>query len=157
MGMHHGPYGRRQDSAPLIEDPGQGTSYTHLPASWFDGTRAIPMPRGGYRYLASCPLCARWVKTLYLFDGGWQCRHCAGLRYPSQYSGRRPEASPERLLALVESALKARKPGTFAKRMGRFAVAEATYNQREMARIRHVTARPLFGKKRRWRPKWRKE
>lgn len=32
-----------------------------------------------------CPYCAERVRKLYLYQGSFQCRSCAGLVYPSQY------------------------------------------------------------------------
>jgi hypothetical protein len=104
------PYGHRADSHDLIGDP----HIVALNADWFPGARGIGMPRNrGRRWLVRCPKCGREVKTLYRPQGCapvdlpmgerqchpfpaltdfWWCRHCWGLRYRSQYQGRRPEA-----------------------------------------------------------------
>lgn len=134
------PRGRQPDSAPLIGDP----DWWEYPALWCPGPyrrRMIPMPRGrGARWLVECPRCRRWVKTLYRPDGAdltdrW-CRHCWGLRYPSQYSGRHPECDPDRMTRLLDSALRAKKRGNEElahKRASRFLEAMDTYQTRTAA------------------------
>jgi len=59
-------------------------------------TRTVPMPNGGARELVRCPWCHDWRARLYL-SFVWGCRHCLGLRYRSQYEGRRLEADPARV------------------------------------------------------------
>lgn len=39
---------------------------------------------GGSRYFAHCPLCQKRVRTLYLAENGFACRHCLQLGYRSQ-------------------------------------------------------------------------
>ncbi len=61
-------------------------------------TKAVPMPHGGVRYLFRCQLCDSWRQHLYnMVACSFLCRRCLGLRYKSQYSGRRVDASRERL------------------------------------------------------------
>src|SRR5260221_9859368 len=56
------------------------------------------MPHGGVRYLFRCPLCQSWRQHLYnMVACSFLCRRCLGLRYRSQYIGRRVDASKERL------------------------------------------------------------
>jgi len=63
----------------------------------------LPMPRGGVRYLLVCPICHQRATRLYgRYHAGYRrmahaCRKCWGLRYQSQYAGRRIEAHPEYL------------------------------------------------------------
>src|SRR5690242_20266152 len=63
----------------------------------------VPMPRGGFRYLLVCPICHERATRLY---GRYHpmyrrmahaCRKCWGLRYQSQYAGRRIEAHSDYL------------------------------------------------------------
>jgi hypothetical protein len=120
------PYGRRPRSHPLVEDMGYwGMRYTpywwtfpeyraldrerERERTWREGdldgggsprTKAVPMPHGGVRYLFRCPLCNRWRQHLYNMTAlSFLCRRCLGLRYKSQYIGRRVDASRERLQA----------------------------------------------------------
>lgn len=134
------PYGHRADSFTLIDDP----SIVALNADWFPLAYNLPMPRTrgrdrGVRSLVACPRCGRKVKTLYRPVGAdfWWCRHCWGLRYPSQYQGRRPEAAPpghpERLEALLESAFRARSPQVRMRRLARLDEAIATRDRHELA------------------------
>lgn len=66
---------------------------------------AVPMPRGGVRYLLVCPMCQQRATRLYgryhAMYGRFThaCRQCWGLRYQSQYAGRRLEAHPDYLQA----------------------------------------------------------
>jgi hypothetical protein len=127
------------DRLTLIDDPG----VIGLGAGWFCGeveSRDIPMPRGGYRQLVQCLECDRWVLRLYSQacwlgptspGRRWQCRHCVHLHYPSEYSGRRPGVSRERLLALIESIRKARRPETQQRRMERLVDTRVVLWQRE--------------------------
>jgi hypothetical protein len=115
------PYGRRPHSHPLVEDPGiWGKQYTpywwtypeyraldrERERTWKPGdldglpprTRAVAMPHGGVRYLYRCPLCSCWRRHLFNMAAlVFVCRRCLGLRYKSQYIGRRVDASRERL------------------------------------------------------------
>lgn len=155
------PYGRRADSAPLIGDPDlrlneygpdwiPDVGYDRDGRRVFYEKRCIPMPRDrGYRQLVKCPKCDRWVKGLWgsVGSGPLWCRHCWGLRYPSQYYGRRPECDPERMMTLLAAGGRARKRGNEAlamRRATRFLEAMDTYQARyevaELARIRSVMA-----------------
>ena len=66
---------------------------------------AVPMPRGGVRHLLVCPRCQGSTQWLYGVDHPayrciiYACRACWGLRYQSQYTGRRLEAHPDYLQA----------------------------------------------------------
>ncbi|HEU5343155.1 MAG TPA: hypothetical protein VFU60_02315 [Ktedonobacterales bacterium] len=66
---------------------------------------AVPMPRGGVRHLLICPRCQGRTQWLYGVDHPmfrrvvYGCRVCWGLRYQSQYAGRRLEAHPDYLQA----------------------------------------------------------
>ncbi|HEX9412751.1 MAG TPA: hypothetical protein VF916_04550 [Ktedonobacterales bacterium] len=116
------PYGRRPHSHAWVEDP-EFWSKQYTPYWWLDPwqraldrerertwrsgdldgyaprTRAIAMPHGGVRYLFRCPLCQSWRQHLYnVVACSFLCRRCLGLRYRSQYIGRRVDASRERLL-----------------------------------------------------------
>jgi hypothetical protein len=138
------PPGRKPDSYPLI------TEAMGLGAEWFPNNmiRPIRMPRGGDRWLVRCPACERWVLRLYspdsygpTYDGNqWRCRHCWHLHYPSEYSGRRPTASRERMAALVESIRKARTPAARERREERLEDAIADLNRRELAWLRRFIA-----------------
>ena len=138
------PPGRKPDSYPLI------TEAMGLGADWWPPhmIRAIPMPRGGYRRLVRCPACERWVLRLYspeAYGPGygasqWRCRHCWHLHYPSEYTGRRPTASRERMAALVDSARKARTPAARERREQRLWDAIAELNRRELAWIARFVA-----------------
>jgi hypothetical protein len=122
LGRHRRrPYGRRPQSHPWVEDVGywgkQHVPYhwtfpeyraidRALERSWEPGdlggdaprTKAVPMPHGGERYLFRCPLCSNWRQHLYNMAACvFVCRRCLGLRYRSQYIGRRVDASNERL------------------------------------------------------------
>ncbi len=115
------PYGRRPHSLPWVEDVGYWGKQ-HVPYHWtfpeyraidralertwhegdLDGyaprTKAVPLPPGGVRYLYRCPLCMSWRQHLYnMVACSFLCRRCLGLRYRSQYIGRRVDASKERL------------------------------------------------------------
>lgn len=134
------PYGRRADSCDLVGDP----RYHAYPAAELAGPkRMIPMPGGrGARWLIRCPKCGAWRKELFIIAGSelrW-CRRCWGLRYPSQYTRRRAEASPERLAALAESAFRARSPDVEQRRMERFAEASAQWHSHELAFLQRFGA-----------------
>jgi hypothetical protein len=65
--------------------------YTELSGKWLQGSGNVvaqPMPRGGVRLMAKCPLCQRCRRKLYIGPGGVRCRKCLGLRYTSQYGYR---------------------------------------------------------------------
>jgi len=72
---------------------------------------SAPMPRGGFRWLIICPRCQKPATRLYeRWHPGFRtwiaaCRMCWGLRYQSQYAGRRLEAHPEYLQAVVRRQL----------------------------------------------------
>jgi hypothetical protein len=115
------PYGRRPHSHPLVEDlaywskqytpywwldPWQRAVDRERERTWRPGdldglpprTKAIAMPHGGVRYVFRCPLCGSWRRHLYNMAAlVFVCRRCLGLRYKSQYIGRRVDASKERL------------------------------------------------------------
>lgn len=134
------PYGRRADSCDLVGDP----RYHAYPAAELAGPkRMIPMPGGrGARWLIRCPKCGAWRKELFIIAGSelrW-CRRCLGLRYPSQYTRRRAEASPERLDELLDAALRARSADVAERRMDRLEAAYATWQARELAHQRRVLA-----------------
>lgn len=142
------PYGRRIGSAPLLEELREDLhaySAREVPP-WIARTVAVPMPRGGgVRWLAVCPRCARRVAHLYHLPFVWQewdylCRVCWGLRYTSQYHGRRPEASTARLDALRASAQRAHQPATRAWRRARYRVARDRWR---MHQDRHRSRRTL--------------
>ena len=134
-------YGRRPDSHDLVSDP----LYHAWPASELGGPkRCYPMPggHGGVRWVIRCPNCGAWRKELYSVQGcelRW-CRRCWGLRYESERAGRRPEASPERLEALAESAFRARSPDVEQRRMERFEAAYAQWQAHELAFLRRFGA-----------------
>lgn len=127
-------YGRRNGSRVLIEDlprfvrvlsARQDASAHEVPG---DVRRlAIPMPRGGARWVLICPTCQRHVTRLYGLSRRYRCRKCWGLAYASQYAGRRPEAAPERIVALRRSARHATLPET---RRRRHAQARAARRER---------------------------
>ena len=119
--MRRRPYGRRSQSHPWVEDraywakqytpywwldPEQRAIDREYARTWKPGnldgfaprTKAVPMPHGGERYLFRCPLCSNWRLHLYNMAACvFVCRRCLGLRYKSQYIGRRVDASKERL------------------------------------------------------------
>lgn len=134
------PYGRREDSCPLVVD------VPSMPAEWVPGCherRYVPMPRGGARCLIACPWCKRWVIRLYYLPGLPDmplCRHCAGLKYPSQYQGRRPEASKERLADLFGSVLTARTPAARERRGKRWEQAVDAYTAKELHFVQAIGA-----------------
>jgi hypothetical protein len=102
------PYGRRESTGlevDVLKRFGNVVSATTAPESL--STRvAVPMPRGGVRWLLLCPQCQRLVTHLYRAhaDAPYGCRQCLGLRYWSQYEGRRPEAEESRLTRLTAQA-----------------------------------------------------
>jgi len=85
----------------------------------------LPMPHGGRRWVIVCPCCQGRATRLYGRytpndrNARYACRACWGMRYRSQYDGRRPEASEDRISALVTSAGQARRTATYARRMAR--------------------------------------
>jgi hypothetical protein len=44
--------------------------------------------RGGTRRWFECPGCKRRIAVLYKGEHGFQCRHCYGLKYESQYTAK---------------------------------------------------------------------
>lgn len=68
---------------------------------------SVPMPRGGVRWLLTCPRCKGTSTRLYeRWHGGFRtfataCRKCWGLVYRSQYEGRRLEAHPDYLQSVT--------------------------------------------------------
>ena len=76
---------------------------------------AVKMPRGGVRWLLICPRCKAKVTRLYgRYHPAYRrlmhaCRACWGLRYQSQYAGRRLEAHPSYLQAATQRQI-ARTP-----------------------------------------------
>lgn len=130
---------RRPDSCLLVDDA------LGLGADWFPAymIRPITMPRGGYRWQVRCPACERWVLRLYSPEGygptyrgnQWRCRHCWHLHYPSEYAGRRPTASRERMAAMLESIWKAHSEETRERRAERFLDTLAEMQRREAAWI----------------------
>jgi hypothetical protein len=95
----------------------------------------MPMGRG-VRWQVRCPECGEWRRALYRIVGSplsARCRICLELRYRSQYQGRRPEASIERLYELDRVSLRAerRSPEAAQRRALRSAQAWRTYQQRE--------------------------
>lgn len=141
-------YGRSSWSAPTIEEMMRQLVVYRARALPDRIARrvAVPMPHGATRWFAICPCCGRRAASLYAFDFrmpvGWPalCRTCLGLRYRSQYQGRRPEAAPERLDALRASAARARAPRTQARREERLAMASRVRRTRDH---RHVVRREL--------------
>jgi hypothetical protein len=131
-------YGRRPDSAPLVTDE----HVIPYHAYWFSPCWTDPMPKGGVRYKTPCPRCGSMRRTLYGFrlSGDCACRACQGLRYPSQYQGRRPEAARDRLAALARSAVRSRSPEAAERRWARLEAADATYWRRERAYRRRMSA-----------------
>jgi hypothetical protein len=140
------PYGRRPQSHPWVEDVGYWGKQ-HVPYHWtfpeyraidralertwkpgdLDGqaprTKAVPMPHGGVRYLYRCPLCMSWRQHLYnMVACSFLCRRCLGLRYRSQYIGRRVDASRERIeearvaLERAEAAIRQQRKKEAARR-----------------------------------------
>lgn len=70
---------------------------TPFPASASLNRIAIPMPRGGVRYVMPCPSCGKHRTAVYRFSWGLACRECLGMRYRSQYEGRRVESTSDRI------------------------------------------------------------
>jgi hypothetical protein len=105
-------------------------------------TKPVPMPHGGYRYLFRCQQCDSWRAHLYnMLANVFVCRVCLGLRYRSQYAGRRVDASQERLdearevLERAEAAIRAQRKKEAARRARRAASArlrrqQATWRKR---------------------------
>lgn len=66
---------------------------------------SVNMPHGGTRWLLVCPCCQTRATRLYgqhVARGvAYGCRTCLRLRYQSQYSGRRLEAHPDYLEAVM--------------------------------------------------------
>lgn len=123
---------------------------------------AVNMPRGGVRYLLVCPRCARRAARLYeryhpsLRRFETACRRCWGLRYRSQYEGRRPEAHPD-YLASVTGRQITRTPRdaslhpcasprlraqeyTHRRRMARYEAMQALLDRRQQ---RHLARREI--------------
>src|SRR5260221_8989832 len=153
------PYGRRPHSHPWVEDreywAKQYTPYWWLDPpyraidrererTWRPGdldglpprTKAVPMPYGGERYLFRCPLCSNWRMHLYNMAACvFVCRRCLGLRYKSQYIGRRVDASKERIeearmvLAPAEAAIRQQRKKEAARRERRAASARVRRQQ----------------------------
>ncbi len=138
------PYGHRPGSCDVLgEDP----RYSVHRAWEFPDARDVPMPRGrGVRWLVRCPRCHVWRKELCSYPrcGFYWCRRCWGLRYPSEYQLRRPEAGglwdTSRLEALLDRAFRARSPAVGERRLARFAAAMATRDRRELAYVRRFVA-----------------
>lgn len=153
------PYGRRPQSHPWVEDVGYWGKQ-HVPYHWafpeyraldralertwrpgdLDGyaprTKAVAMPHGGVRYLYRCPLCLSWRQHLYnMVACSFLCRRCLGLRYRSQYIGRRVDASKERLqearliLERAEAAISQQRKKEAARRERRAASARVRRQQ----------------------------
>jgi hypothetical protein len=161
------PYGRRPQSHPWVEDVGYWGKQ-HVPYHWtfpeyraldrerertwklgdLDGyaprTKAVPMPHGGVRYLYRCPLCLSWRQHLYnMVACSFLCRRCLGLRYRSQYIGRRVDASKERIaearliLAREEAAIRQQRKKA-ADRRGRRAASARVRRQQATWRARRA-------------------
>jgi hypothetical protein len=153
------PYGRRPYSHPWVEDRAYW-SKQHVPYHWtfpayraldralertwkpgdLDGyaprTKAVPMPHGGVRYLYRCPLCSSWRQHLYNMAAlSFLCRRCLGLRYRSQYIGRRVDASKERIeearviLERAEAAIRQQRKKEAARRERRAVSARVRRQQ----------------------------
>lgn len=117
------PYGRRPGSRAWVEDaryqaiaikpywlldPQQRALDRERERQWTPGqldghgprVKAVPMPRGGERFLFRCVLCNHWRTRLFNPSSGvLACRVCLGLRYKSQYVTRRVSASAARIQA----------------------------------------------------------
>jgi hypothetical protein len=165
------PYGRRPQSHPWVEDRAywakQYTPYRWLDApyraldrererTWRPGdldgfpppTKAVPMPHGGERYLFRCPLCSCWRLHLYNMAACvFVCRRCLGLRYKSQYIGRRLDASRERIeearvvLACAEAAITRQRKKEAARRARNLRRAASARVRRQQATWRARRAR----------------
>lgn len=99
-----GAYGRREGSAPLVEQARQLTAEDLTNCS----IRSEPhtLGHGGQVALYRCPQCERRRRALYLVEPGViQCRSCAGLHYASEYQGRALEADPARWDAALQAAI----------------------------------------------------
>jgi hypothetical protein len=157
------PYGRRPQSHPWVEDRAywakQYTPYWWLDApyraldrererTWRPGdldglpprTKAVPMPHGGERFLFRCPLCSCWRRHLYNMAACvFVCRGCLGLRYKSQYIGRRLDASRERIeearviLARAEAAIRQQAKKEAARRARNLRRAASARLRRQQA------------------------
>ena len=131
-------YGRRAGSCQLVDDV---ESWPAQLCSEYE-RRSVHMPHGGERWLVACPWCKRWVIRLYYLHGlrdTPMCRHCAGLKYPSQYQGRRPEASEDRLDDLFVSSLTARTPAACERRGKRWEEAARAYTAKERRFLRAMS------------------
>jgi hypothetical protein len=130
-------YGRYATSAALVEDA-KGAAVTAQFAPWWLPRRAVPMPCGGARKLLHCPRCRRWAVQLYTVDWlrphaiglGYACRVCLGLRYTSQYAGRRPEAAFDWMARLAEAARGVKSTLTCTHREQRYQAVRATVRRR---------------------------
>ncbi len=145
MPKHRMPYGRRAEAHQRVDEA------TEYRADWFEGitgfqVRGLPMPRGGgFRWQVQCPACGVWRRALYcpsvtLSHRHARCRKCWHLVYRSQND--RPEASPERIDALFESAKHARYEHTRRRREERAMAALRTFDERQ-AQFRARQARAL--------------
>jgi hypothetical protein len=71
----------------LRSSPGDGPTWP-----WYEEVIEIERRYFGHqghrRPWWRCPYCDRLVALLYGVDGGFRCRRCAGLAYPSQYQPR---------------------------------------------------------------------
>lgn len=130
-------YGRRRTSAPLVEDAAGIAVAAHTAPRWLP-RRAVPMPHGGVRMLLACPCCRRWATQLYALtwlarqdvSPRYACRRCLGLRYQSQYQGRRPEAHRSARQHLAATARTARTAATRERRQRRYLAAVDTHCKR---------------------------
>jgi hypothetical protein len=140
-------YGRHCSSAPLVEEIKYDGLTANIAPRWLP-RREIQMPRGGVRTLLGCPICEKWAVKLYNLDWifppfcsqGYACRDCAGLRYRSQYQGRRPEATFGRIQQLAIAAQGTKSERARNRRNRRCLTASALFCRR---RDNHEVRRKL--------------
>jgi hypothetical protein len=128
------PYGRRVSTGLEVEELKQaGNLASATTVAEHLSTRvAVPMPHGGVRWLLQCPQCHRHITRLYQAHATalYACRQCLGLRYWSQYEGRRPEAEESRLERLAAQAAESSQTAAEQRRRRRIADARRVLEQR---------------------------